>query len=135
MKKHIATIFAFALVTVIGTSAVQAQDATSKQQTVEVTFCDDSEFIFRALPTSVSRDLATLSHGTTENEVNVNLANPGKYMVHVKSLDNRTIYFERIWTRGTLHRVDLSDAPSDIYLMEIVDAEGFHQEFEIAKLK
>jgi hypothetical protein len=55
--------------------------------------------------------------------------------VHVKSLQNRTVYFERIWTRGTLHRVDLSEASADIYLMEIVDSNGYHQEFEIAKSK
>ena len=135
MKKQVTTIFAIVFSTLIGTSTVQAQDATSKLQTEEVSFGDESEFRFRALPTSVSRDLATLSEGTAESEVNVNLVKPGKYMVHVKSLDNRTIYFERIWTRGTLHRVDLSDAPADIYLMEIVDDKGFHQEFEIAKLK
>jgi hypothetical protein len=135
MKKQVTTIFAIALTTLIGTSAAQAQDATTIKPASEVSFGEEQMYQFRNLPTSVSRDLATLSHGTSENEVNINLTNPGKYSVHVKSLHNRTVYFERIWTRGTLHRVDLSEAPADIYLMEIVDSDGYHQEFEIAKSK
>lgn len=135
MKKHVNTIFALVLTTLIGTSVVQAQDSLLNTTDQEVSIRDNEMFRFRALPTAVSRELATLSRCETADEICVNLVQSGKYMVHVKSLDNRTIYFERIWTRGTIHRVDLADAPAAIYLMEVVNNDGFHQEFEIVKLQ
>jgi hypothetical protein len=79
MKKQVTTIFAIALTTLIGTSTVRAQDATTIKPASEVSFGEEQMYQFRTLPTSVSRALATLSQGTSENQVKINLSNPGKY--------------------------------------------------------
>lgn len=94
----------------------------------------NANYQFRNIQTSVSKELATVTECTDANKINIVFAEDGLWMIHIKSLDNRTMYFERIYTKGKRFQPDLSELPADIYLLEIVQRDGSHQLVELVKL-
>lgn len=95
---------------------------------------DTEPLQLRELSTSETTYLASIDHGQDSNTLTLDFAENRIWILQIRTIDNRTVFFERVYSNGGIYTIDASDLPPDIYLLEVRDHSGRHQFFEIVKL-